>query len=98
MLIRSVETRDVQKMSSVHDERMKSKNSLPQARIRLLDQTEESFDLNKEDTGKIFYTHVCDFLRLEEKDYFALMFVNHENIKVRSIDFFRTRNKRRNFF
>ena len=80
MLIRSVVTRDVQKMSSVHDERAKTKAS--QARILLLDQTEEAFDLNKEDTGKIFYTRVCDFLRLEEKDYFGLMFVNHENIKV----------------
>lgn len=82
MLIRSVETRDVQiTMGSNEIDRMKSKNSR-QARIIMLDQTEEYFDLNKEETGKIFYTRICDFLRLEEKDYFGLMFINHDNIKV----------------
>lgn len=82
MLIRSVETRDVQMtMGSNEIDRMKSKNSR-QARIIMLDQTEEYFDLNKEETGKIFYTRICDFLRLEEKDYFGLMFINHDNIKV----------------
>lgn len=103
MLIRSVDTRDVQKMSSVDDERMKSKNS-QRVRILLLDQTEEDFDLNKDDTGKIFYTRVCDFLRLEEKDYFGLMFINHENIKVSVYFFFsnehviREKHKQREMF
>ena len=78
MLIRSVETRDVQMMGRIE---IKSKNSR-QARIIMLDQTEEYFDLNKEEIGKIFYTRICDFLRLEEKDYFGLMFINHDNIKV----------------
>lgn len=81
MLIRSVVTRDVQTMGSIEIDRMKSKNSR-QVRIVMLDQTDEYFQLNKEDTGKIFYTRICDFLRLEEKDYFGLMFVNHDQIKV----------------
>jgi hypothetical protein len=53
-----------------------------QARIVMLDHTEEYFDLKKDDTGKMLYTRVCDFMRLEEKDYFGLMFMNNENTKV----------------
>ena len=52
------------------------------ARIIMLDDSEEYFDLKKDDTGKMLYTRVCDFMRLEEKDYFGLMFMNNENIKV----------------
>jgi hypothetical protein len=52
-----------------------------QARIVMLDHTEEYFDLKKDDTGKMLYTRVCDFMRLEEKDYFGLMFMNNENTK-----------------
>ncbi len=52
------------------------------ARVIMLDDTEEYFDLKKDDTGKMLYTRVCDYMRLEEKDYFGLMFINNENIKV----------------
>jgi hypothetical protein len=52
------------------------------AKIVMLDNTNEYFDLKKDDTGKMLYTRVCDFMRLEEKDYFGLMFMNNENTKV----------------
>ncbi|CAF3750248.1 unnamed protein product [Adineta steineri] len=51
------------------------------ARIILLDDTEEYVALNKEDTGKMLYTRVCDLIRLEEKDYFGLNFIDNENNK-----------------
>ena len=53
-----------------------------QARIVMLDYTEEYLDLKKDDTGKILYGRVCDFLRIEEKDYFGLMFINQDKIRV----------------
>jgi len=30
----------------------------------------------------MLYIRVCDYMRLEEKDYFGLMFVNNENHQV----------------
>jgi hypothetical protein len=30
----------------------------------------------------MLYTRVCDLMRLEEKDYFGLKFINNENTKV----------------
>ncbi|CAF1331484.1 unnamed protein product, partial [Rotaria sordida] len=49
------------------------------ARIMMLDDTEEYLDLGKDDIGKILYTRVCDLIRLEEKDYFGLTFIDNEN-------------------
>jgi hypothetical protein len=40
----------------------------------------------KDDTGKMLYTRICDSMRLEEKDYFGLMFYDNDKNKVR-IDF-----------
>ncbi len=31
----------------------------------------------------MLYTRVCDYIRLEEKDYFGLTFINNEHNKVR---------------
>ncbi|CAF3219121.1 unnamed protein product [Rotaria sp. Silwood2] len=64
------------------------------SRIIMLDDTEEYVDLGKDDTGKILYTRVCDLMRLEEKDYFGLTYIDNENNRcwldndkrVRSLD------------
>ncbi|CAF1349802.1 unnamed protein product [Rotaria sp. Silwood1] len=49
------------------------------ARIIMLDDTEELVDLSKDDTGKVLYNRVCDLMRLEEKDYFGLIYIDNEN-------------------
>ncbi len=43
--------------------------------------------VKKDDTGKMLYTRVCEFMHLEEKDYFGLTFLNNENTRV-SLDSF----------
>lgn len=40
------------------------------------------FLIQKDDTGKMFYTRVCELMHLEEKDYFGLTFLNNENTRV----------------
>ena len=32
----------------------------------------------------MFYTRICDTLRLEEKDYFGLIYIDYENNRVRT--------------
>ncbi|CAF3769945.1 unnamed protein product [Rotaria magnacalcarata] len=55
--------------------------SKSKAKIMMLDDSEEYVELGKEDSGKILYNRVCDLMRLEEKDYFGLTFVDNENHK-----------------
>ena len=32
----------------------------------------------------MFYTRICDTLRLEEKDYFGLIYIDYEHNRVRT--------------
>ncbi len=43
--------------------------------------------VKKDDTGKMLYTRVCEFMHLEEKDYFGLTFSNNENTRVSLVSF-----------
>ncbi|CAF0956710.1 unnamed protein product, partial [Didymodactylos carnosus] len=52
------------------------------AKVVMLDDSEELIDYDKNDTGKDFYSRVCDIMRLEEKDYFGLTFLDNQNMKL----------------
>ena len=36
----------------------------------------------KDDSGKMLYTRVCELMQLEERDYFGLTFFNSDNNRV----------------
>ncbi|XP_053734084.1 FERM, ARHGEF and pleckstrin domain-containing protein 1-like [Synchiropus splendidus] len=51
-------------------------------RVRMLDDTEELFDISQKATGKMLLDLVCSHLNLIEGDYFGLEFQNHQKMMV----------------
>ncbi|KAM9804576.1 FERM, ARHGEF and pleckstrin domain-containing protein 1 [Neosynchiropus ocellatus] len=51
-------------------------------RVRMLDDTEELFDISQKASGKMLLDLVCSHLNLIEGDYFGLEFQNHQKMMV----------------
>uniref|UniRef100_A0AAV2JXD9 FERM, ARHGEF and pleckstrin domain-containing protein 1 n=1 Tax=Knipowitschia caucasica TaxID=637954 RepID=A0AAV2JXD9_KNICA len=51
-------------------------------RVRMLDDTEELFDVSKKASGKTLLDLVCSHMNLIEGDYFGLEFQNHQKMMV----------------
>uniref|UniRef100_A0A3B4ACI6 FERM, ARHGEF and pleckstrin domain-containing protein 1 n=1 Tax=Periophthalmus magnuspinnatus TaxID=409849 RepID=A0A3B4ACI6_9GOBI len=51
-------------------------------RVRMLDDTEEVFDVSKKAPGKMLLDLVCSHMNLIEGDYFGLEFQNHQKMMV----------------
>uniref|UniRef100_A0A674PP11 FERM, ARHGEF and pleckstrin domain-containing protein 1 n=1 Tax=Takifugu rubripes TaxID=31033 RepID=A0A674PP11_TAKRU len=51
-------------------------------RVRMLDDTEELFDVSQKASGKVLLDLVCSHMNLIEGDYFGLEFQNHQKIIV----------------
>ncbi|XP_038136173.1 FERM, ARHGEF and pleckstrin domain-containing protein 1-like [Cyprinodon tularosa] len=51
-------------------------------RVRMLDDTEELFDVSQKASGKVLFDMVCSHMNLIEGDYFGLEFQNHQKMTV----------------
>uniref|UniRef100_A0A8D3B0M6 FERM, ARHGEF and pleckstrin domain-containing protein 1 n=1 Tax=Scophthalmus maximus TaxID=52904 RepID=A0A8D3B0M6_SCOMX len=51
-------------------------------RVRMLDDTEELFDISQKASGKVLFDLVCSHMNLIEGDYFGLEFQNHQKMTV----------------
>ncbi|KAK9537654.1 hypothetical protein VZT92_005253 [Zoarces viviparus] len=51
-------------------------------RVRMLDDTEELFDVSQKASGKVLLDLVCSHMNLIEGDYFGLEFQNHQKMTV----------------
>ncbi|XP_058468359.1 FERM, ARHGEF and pleckstrin domain-containing protein 1-like isoform X1 [Solea solea] len=51
-------------------------------RVRMLDDTEELFDISQKASGKVLFDLVCTHMNLIEGDYFGLEFQNHRKMMV----------------
>ncbi|KAM8856565.1 FERM, ARHGEF and pleckstrin domain-containing protein 1-like [Spinachia spinachia] len=51
-------------------------------RVRMLDDTEELFDVSQKASGKVLLDMVCSHMNLIEGDYFGLEFQNHQRMTV----------------
>lgn len=51
-------------------------------RVRMLDDTEELFDISQKASGKMLIDLVCSHMNLLEGDYFGLEFQNHQKMMV----------------
>ncbi|KAM9710069.1 FERM, ARHGEF and pleckstrin domain-containing protein 1 [Menidia menidia] len=51
-------------------------------RVRMLDDTEELFDVSQKASGKVLFDLVCSHMNLIEGDYFGLEFQNHQKMVV----------------
>ncbi|XP_034069160.1 LOW QUALITY PROTEIN: FERM, ARHGEF and pleckstrin domain-containing protein 1-like [Gymnodraco acuticeps] len=51
-------------------------------RVRMLDDTEELFDISQKASGKVLFDLVCSHMNLVEGDYFGLEFQNHQKMMV----------------
>ncbi|XP_061579437.1 FERM, ARHGEF and pleckstrin domain-containing protein 1 isoform X1 [Cololabis saira] len=51
-------------------------------RVRMLDDTEELFDISQKASGKMLLDLVCSHMNLIEGDYFGLEFQNHQKMVV----------------
>ncbi|XP_059198578.1 FERM, ARHGEF and pleckstrin domain-containing protein 1-like isoform X1 [Centropristis striata] len=51
-------------------------------RVRMLDDTEELFDISQKASGKMLFDLVCSQMNLIEGDYFGLEFQNHQKMMV----------------
>ncbi|XP_030641780.1 FERM, ARHGEF and pleckstrin domain-containing protein 1 [Chanos chanos] len=51
-------------------------------RVRMLDDTEEIFDISQRASGKVLFEMVCTHLNLIEGDYFGLEFQDHRKMTV----------------
>uniref|UniRef100_A0A665XEA5 FERM, ARHGEF and pleckstrin domain-containing protein 1 n=1 Tax=Echeneis naucrates TaxID=173247 RepID=A0A665XEA5_ECHNA len=51
-------------------------------RVRMLDDTEEVFDISQKASGKVLFDLVCSHMNLIEGDYFGLEFQNHQKMMV----------------
>ncbi|XP_068428308.1 FERM, ARHGEF and pleckstrin domain-containing protein 1 isoform X1 [Clinocottus analis] len=51
-------------------------------RVRMLDDTEELFDISQKASGKVLFDLVCSQMNLIEGDYFGLEFQNHLKMTV----------------
>uniref|UniRef100_A0A3Q1GR80 FERM, ARHGEF and pleckstrin domain-containing protein 1 n=1 Tax=Acanthochromis polyacanthus TaxID=80966 RepID=A0A3Q1GR80_9TELE len=51
-------------------------------RVRMLDDTEELFDISQKASGKMLFDLVCSHMNLIEGDYFGLEFQNHQKMMV----------------
>ncbi|KAL6100864.1 farp1 [Pungitius sinensis] len=51
-------------------------------RVRMLDDTEELFDVSQKASGKVLLDMVCSHMNLIEGDYFGLEFQNHQKMMV----------------
>ncbi|XP_028249792.1 FERM, ARHGEF and pleckstrin domain-containing protein 1 isoform X1 [Parambassis ranga] len=51
-------------------------------RVRMLDNTEELFDISQKASGKVLFDLVCSHMNLIEGDYFGLEFQNHQKMIV----------------
>ncbi|XP_068602111.1 FERM, ARHGEF and pleckstrin domain-containing protein 1 [Brachionichthys hirsutus] len=51
-------------------------------RVRMLDDTEELFDVSQKASGKVLLDLVCAHMKLIEGDYFGLEFQNHQKMMV----------------
>ncbi|XP_031414864.1 FERM, ARHGEF and pleckstrin domain-containing protein 1 isoform X2 [Clupea harengus] len=52
------------------------------ARVRMLDETEELFDISQRASGKVLFDMVCTHLNLVEGDYFGLELQDHRKMAV----------------
>uniref|UniRef100_A0AAQ4RQA4 FERM, ARHGEF and pleckstrin domain-containing protein 1 n=1 Tax=Gasterosteus aculeatus aculeatus TaxID=481459 RepID=A0AAQ4RQA4_GASAC len=52
-------------------------------RVRMLDDTEELFDVSQKASGKVLLDMVCSHMNLVEGDYFGLEFQNRQKMMVR---------------
>uniref|UniRef100_A0A8C7MQU7 FERM, ARHGEF and pleckstrin domain-containing protein 1 n=1 Tax=Oncorhynchus kisutch TaxID=8019 RepID=A0A8C7MQU7_ONCKI len=52
-------------------------------KIRMLDDTEEVFDVSQRASGKVVFDLVCTHLNLVEGDYFSLEYQDHHKMMVR---------------
>uniref|UniRef100_M4A8V9 FERM, ARHGEF and pleckstrin domain-containing protein 1 n=1 Tax=Xiphophorus maculatus TaxID=8083 RepID=M4A8V9_XIPMA len=50
--------------------------------VRMLDDTEEVFDVSQKASGKVLFDLVCSHMNLIEGDYFGLEFQNHKSMMV----------------
>ncbi|KAF3843219.1 hypothetical protein F7725_002068 [Dissostichus mawsoni] len=55
---------------------------LVSVRVRMLDDTEELFDISQKASGKVLFDLVCSHMNLVEGDYFGLEFQNHQKMMV----------------
>ncbi|XP_037542916.1 FERM, ARHGEF and pleckstrin domain-containing protein 1 [Nematolebias whitei] len=51
-------------------------------RVRMLDDSEELFDVSQKASGKVLFDLVCSHMNLIEGDYFGLEFQNHQKMMV----------------
>uniref|UniRef100_A0A1A8IW82 FERM, ARHGEF and pleckstrin domain-containing protein 1 n=1 Tax=Nothobranchius kuhntae TaxID=321403 RepID=A0A1A8IW82_NOTKU len=51
-------------------------------RVRMLDDTEELFDISQKASGKVLFDLVCSHMNLTEGDYFGLEFQNQQKMMV----------------
>ncbi|XP_029936064.1 FERM, ARHGEF and pleckstrin domain-containing protein 1 isoform X1 [Myripristis murdjan] len=51
-------------------------------RVRMLDDTEELFDISQRASGKVLFDLVCSHMNLIEGDYFGLEFQDHHKMMV----------------
>ncbi|XP_074515327.1 FERM, ARHGEF and pleckstrin domain-containing protein 1 isoform X1 [Sebastes fasciatus] len=51
-------------------------------RVRMLDDSEELFDISQKASGKVLFDLVCSHMNLIEGDYFGLEFQNHQKMMV----------------
>ncbi|XP_028992331.1 FERM, ARHGEF and pleckstrin domain-containing protein 1 isoform X2 [Betta splendens] len=51
-------------------------------RVRMLDDSEELFDISQKASGKVLFDLVCSHMNLVEGDYFGLEFQNHQKMIV----------------
>uniref|UniRef100_A0A7N6BPL5 FERM, ARHGEF and pleckstrin domain-containing protein 1 n=1 Tax=Anabas testudineus TaxID=64144 RepID=A0A7N6BPL5_ANATE len=51
-------------------------------RVRMLDDSEELFDISQKASGKVLFDLVCSHMNLIEGDYFGLEFQNHQKMIV----------------
>lgn len=51
-------------------------------RVRMLDDTEELFDISQKASGKVLFDLVCSHMNLIEGDYFGLEFQNQQKMMV----------------
>ncbi|KAF6727122.1 FERM, RhoGEF and pleckstrin domain-containing protein 1 [Oryzias melastigma] len=51
-------------------------------RVRMLDDTEEIFDVSQKASGKVLFDLVCSHMNLVEGDYFGLEYQNHQKMIV----------------
>uniref|UniRef100_A0A3Q4BWR8 FERM, ARHGEF and pleckstrin domain-containing protein 1 n=1 Tax=Mola mola TaxID=94237 RepID=A0A3Q4BWR8_MOLML len=51
-------------------------------RVRMLDDTEELFEISQKASGKVLFDLVCSHMNLIEGDYFGLEFQNHQKMMV----------------